>query len=1100
MATTEQSINKLNKYTERLELLNKQLENVNKNTKEYKKLTKEKTKVEEKAIKASKELAEAQGKLSSTLPTHKKLIDQSNSAQKRFNNTTQKSSKVTKGFFGNLKTAIGTLTRYATAYALINAAQRLFTELVINSAKRSIQLEKAFADLSAIANLTAEDINRLESVVFKVAGTTSLTAVQVVELQKQLAKLGSSVDDIEKLTKPIALLSQALGEDAGGVAATLKKTLNQFQATSEEADRFSNALVGAINESALSLKDLSTALGLVGPLAAQSGLSFEETASLLGVLADNGFRASRAGTGLRNILNQAARDGRPVNEFLKELSTRNLNVAEATEIFTVRGAAAAITISQNAERIAELNEELKDNTRLLKANARQMSSTQGQIDLLSSAYNRASVRLGEFIINTEFFLELIELLDPSVAGQARAFKVIATASEETSGQIDALTTSLVDFKDTTEEAAISTSQELFNILESSGNLTEKQVETLQEKIDAGENLIETLRDWASQKIPGVDDQLLLAEGLVELTAERAKVIRDERIAVAAKNENYKEAVALTNKLTDAAGRGVLVDKEQQRVSKGLEDKIKALQTLREGSSDKEEIIILEKRIALFDELAKKVDNLENSTSALEDAEDKRVKNTFLNSIEAIKNKLEAEIDAINAITNTELEGAKGAEEAAQIRLKQEKLVQAAYSNSLSSVKKLKEIYPQFSDEIQKASESYEKFTKFTQSGIGKEGIEILSDYKKSFQELGKKLSDETITLAEYEAQEDALEASLISSITTLKSSTDANEELKNMLDKVVVAYLNAKKGAEAYQGQSEETEKTIKALGQTLVVDLSIEEAIGMALATTGDIISDFNDTALENTKNRLEAQRDAIEASYEVEQDILKSQLDNQLITESQFRSKQKELRKAQIAEENSIDKQLFDSEKKRDRQNATTGYLQALATIIPNLIKSGVGEPIELSLKSILSGALATAAYGAELSAIGQRKFFPKKFAQGGIVNGPSHSEGGVPFNVQGRGGYEMEGGEFIVNKDSTAKHFDLLSRINKSTSRPMVGKTSFANGGVVSLPKDESVDYLKAIAEATTSTAIQTSKPVRAFVSSSDLRTNETERRLRDRNDRI
>ena len=510
---------------------------------------------------------------------------------------------------------------------------------------------------------------------------------------------------------------------------------------------------------------------------------------------------------------------------------------------------------------------------------------------------------------------------------------------------------------------------------------------------------------------------------------------------------------------------------------------------------------------MLKEQLKDIQNLDVSETTLAEKIKKRLKDeqdakkaAFKSELDRIKSELDAEVDAAKAITDTELEGAKGAEEAAQIRLKQEKLVQAAYSNSLRSVKELKDIYPEFTDKIKNASDNYEKFTQFTQSDIGKEGIQTLSDYKKSFQELGKQLSDEKITLSEYEAQENALEASLISSIDTLKSSTDANEELKNMLDKVVVAYLNAKKGAEAYQGQSEETEKTIKALGQTLVVDLSIEEAVGMALATTGDIISNFNDTALENTKNRLEAQRDAIEASYEVEQDILKSQLDNQLITESQFRSKQKELRKAQIAEENSIDKQLFDSEKKRDRQNATTGYLQALATIIPNLIKSGVGDPIQLSLKAVLSGALATAAYGAELGAIGQRKFFPKKFAQGGIVNGPSHSEGGVPFNVQGRGGYEMEGGEFIVNRDSTAKHFDLLSRINKSTSRPMVGKTSFANGGVVGSPLNESVDYLKAIAEATVSTAIQTSKPVRAFISSSDLRTNETERRLRDRNDRI
>jgi hypothetical protein len=67
-------------------------------------------------------------------------------------------------------------------------------------------------------------------------------------------------------------------------------------------------------------------------------------------------------------------------------------------------------------------------------------------------------------------------------------------------------------------------------------------------------------------------------------------------------------------------------------------------------------------------------------------------------------------------------------------------------------------------------------------------------------------------------------------------------------------------------------------------------------------------------------------------------------------------------------------------------------------------------------------------------------------------------------------------------------------------------FANGGIINnisninQEQNESVDYLKAIAEATVSTAIQTSKPVRAFVTSSDLRINETERRLRDRNDKI
>ena len=98
-------------------------------------------------------------------------------------------------------------------------------------------------------------------------------------------------------------------------------------------------------------------------------------------------------------------------------------------------------------------------------------------------------------------------------------------------------------------------------------------------------------------------------------------------------------------------------------------------------------------------------------------------------------------------------------------------------------------------------------------------------------------------------------------------------------------------------------------------------------------------------------------------------------------------------------------------------------------------------------------------------------------------------------------MEGGEFIVNKKASAMHRGLLEKINNSYKTPTLPSSyKFAAGGMVPNAANESVDYLKAIAEATTSTAISTSKPVRAFVSSKDLRTNENERRLRDRNDKI
>jgi hypothetical protein len=1051
----------------------------------------------------TRDFAKANNEATTSVNKTSKAVKESTASMKANESQTNKTTKANKGFFGNIGKNLKTIVSFYGAYQVLNLAISAFTELTVGSARRAIALEKSLADLKAVAGLTSDDIVRLKNVVFDVAGATSLTSTEVVELQKQLAKLGSSTEEIENLTRPIALLSQALGEDAGGVAATLKKTLNQFQATSEEADRFANILTGAVNETALSLDDLGTGLSYVGPLGAQLGVSFEETAALLGILADNGFKASKAGTGLRNFFSAAAKDGRPFNEFLDDVASKNLTAAENFEIFGKVAASQAQVLSSNVERYKELSKGLNESNRLFEANVAQMGSTQGQIQLLTSAYDKFSTALGEIVTKTNIFINLTKFLSPETAAQAKAFQLLSSASDGTKQNFEDLTEAMVDFGEGSEDSASKSQSALKELLVSTGTITKAQGDFLAQQY---KKTGKTIQDFYE----GTGGQVELAiKGFIAVSSERSDILRDELISQAAVNDEYKAAKSALSELQAVAANGNLTEEEREqilkRVKKSLEDTTKAYN----DSSNADDRKVLEKRIALYEELVLAVNGLDNSQEALDKKEKARLKKleelkkaAFKEELNDIQKSLEAEIDRINGIISVELEGAKNAEQAGEIRLKKEKLVQAAYSNSLRSLNNLNDVYPEFADNISDAADKYEKFTQFTQSAIGAEGINLLSDYKKEFEELGKQLKDNEITLGEYEAQEDALEASLISSITTLKNSTDANQELKDMLDKIVVSYLNAKKGAEDYIESTEDTTKKIKILGKTFAQDLSIEEAIGMSLATTADAISNFNDTALENTRARLDAEKEAITARYEVEQDILKSQLDNQLITESQYRQKQKELRKAQVAEENEIERKLFDAQKKRDRQDAATSYLQALASIIPNLIiYDKTGNPVELSLKAALSGALATAAYGAQLSAISQRKYVDKKFAEGGIVNGPSHAEGGVPFTVQGRGGYEMEGGEFIVNKEATARNYRLLKSINDSSrSTPTLGKLKFAQGGLVSSPLNESVDYLKAIAEATTSTAIGVSKPVRAYVADKDLRGNATERRIRDRNDRI
>jgi hypothetical protein len=97
-------------------------------------------------------------------------------------------------------------------------------------------------------------------------------------------------------------------------------------------------------------------------------------------------------------------------------------------------------------------------------------------------------------------------------------------------------------------------------------------------------------------------------------------------------------------------------------------------------------------------------------------------------------------------------------------------------------------------------------------------------------------------------------------------------------------------------------------------------------------------------------------------------------------------------------------------------------------------------------------------------------------------------------------MEGGEFIVNKEATKKNFSLLRQINDSVkpSTYSVGR-KFASGGLVTAEQAASrqLELLESIAAFTGNTSLNTSKPVRAFITQTDLRTDETERRIRNRN---
>ena len=1084
------AVNKVTLLQEAILSLNKE---ISKNGEATKKQRKELEKLE-------KQYEKLTGKI---MPQYRKKHDEVRKALENSRKFTQEATKANQGFSAKLKTAIGTLTRYGIAYKILNSVQRVFTAITIGSIKQSIAFEKSLANLGAVAGATSEEVEKLGKNALSVAGATKFTATEIVSLQTELSKLGFTADDVVASTQAIAFTAQALGAPLDTVAQQTGKVINQFDLLIEQAGFVGDVLVTSINNSALSFDSFGTAIQYVGPIAKNLGLTFEQTAGAMAVLADSGFTASRIGTGLRGIFTELGKTSADVEASLNSLAEQNISLSEAVDLVGKRNAAQLITLLKNIDAIDEGNEKYYEQGRALQSAAKQVDNFAGQMDLLNSAFREFQINIGESISNSDILLSVLDAFFPAAGKTARGFQAINEVGFEA-------------FNDGAKEVekgagSLNKSLELLGI---SQEEYQQSLEALNRTetsfLDYLPDGFSKIGDAALAQVQKVDGFRIKLEEVAEESKKQTLITEGQTIAT----DEYEESVRrLTQAFEDQINVNDEVDFTADRINSQISEYNAIIKTGIRTQTDafgirsemvevtEDEILKYKGLVGALQGYLDQLTNISFSEDELNNKREKERQKAIRKEKENVKELIKIENEAAKELVNSINERAKQqtaiaetAEERADIEAKRQAAVSEAYKETAKTIAGIVPVYEENINVVENAVKANEKLSKVLGSEVINDLNKAFKDYSGELNTLKKALDDGTIGQEDYERSISTLRTRFIKTIETFKAFAGTSPELETFFENLI---LNFDAASQAVKDVDKEMEKTF---GQALKTELL--NSLGDALDTAAESISKFNDVALENTKNRLDAEKQAISNRYETENDILKSQLDNQLITESQFRAKQKQLQKAKVAEENDINRKIFEAEKKRDRQNATTDYAQAIASIIPTLIAyDKTADPISVLAKAAITGALATASYGAELAAIGQKKFFPTKFAEGGVVNGPSHDQGGVPFSVQGQGGYEMEGGEYIVNKRATSMHRDLLERINK-TGRlsPTVGRMKFAEGGLVSSPMNESVDYLKAIAEATTSTAIQTSKPVRAFVTSSDLRTNETERRLRDRNDKI
>ena len=306
--------------------------------------------------------------------------------------------------------------------AMLAAGGVIAAGLVL-ATKRAAEFDTAMSAVQAATHETAGNMSLLRDAALDAGAETVYSAKEAAGAIEELAKAGLSTQSIIGGGLTGALDLAAAGgldvADAAGIAST---TLQQFKLSGDQASHVADVLAAGAGKAMGDVSDLSMALSQSGTVAAQFGLSLEETTGSLAAFASKGLLGSDAGTAFRSMLLRLAN---PTGEAAAKMKELGIQAYDAQGNFVgmtglagqlekglsgltqeQRNAALAIIFGQDAiraanvlysegaEGIAKWTKEVDDAGYAGETAAARLDNLNGDLEKLSGAFDTALITIG----------------------------------------------------------------------------------------------------------------------------------------------------------------------------------------------------------------------------------------------------------------------------------------------------------------------------------------------------------------------------------------------------------------------------------------------------------------------------------------------------------------------------------------------------------------------------------------------------------------------------------------------------------------------------------------------------------------------------------
>lgn len=564
-------------------------------------------------------------------------------AKKLAREEAQKNQGVIKKTGGLFRSMTKSILTAGAAYLSLRAA---FT-IVKNGLKTIIGFEKGMSAVKAITNATAKEFKALQGNALKLGATTAKTAIEVAGLQKAYAKLGFSTSEILAATDATINLSIAAESDLAGAATVAASTIRGFGFAATETGRITDVMAKSFTTTGLDLEKFKVSMSNAQVAAKATGKSFEFTTAALGTIVDTGTDASKAGTDLRNIFSQLAKQGLSLDDAYKLVNNSSNKVVTAMELVGKRAFSSLITIAEQSDKVNELTKAYENSAGAAKAMADIMADNlSGDIILATSAWDGFILGLnsGNGIISKSFrtvvqlATNLLNVITKLNDGEGLRMQRLKNEIdfENRLNQVKAKSLKIIEERSEVEgKSRVEITKGLVEELTARSQLADSYVKELEAKKALSRSVVKgaTVDDINDAKIDAElkKESVILLQNVLaaELDAEKAKqaeVLETNRVkSQLAKDQTTNELDEIQKRLDAGLKANEKIRQEADRLAneemalndediKNLTAQIDAEFELKREAADRE--IELAKEVAEEEE-ALRVQKLENIATGLE---------------------------------------------------------------------------------------------------------------------------------------------------------------------------------------------------------------------------------------------------------------------------------------------------------------------------------------------------------------------------------------------------------------------------------------------------------------------------------------------------